>query len=198
MAESDSYYTKYRGIEVIDKYDAKNILNGDGYWCSTGNHGVKDEIEFNIALEASERLSAMWIHWAFAPGEFKIEFSNDNKTWVDLFKGYRKSVKNGDVNWWKSILSDKNLRWSYKTFAERINFDEAIWGKWIRLTMRFPVNQYFGIYRVEFYKKSKSIVMIESLNTSKRMCLSVVNGDYVDESPIMGNISFYLFSYELH
>jgi len=187
MASSDSYYTVYKNNEIVEKYDAKNILDGDGYWCSTGNHGVKDEIELNIILENSERLSAMWIHWAFAPGEFKVEISNNNVSWVDLFKGYRKSIKNGDVNWWKSILSNKLLRWSYKTFDERIEFDEAIWGKYIKLTMRFPVNQYFGIYRVEFYKKSKSIVMIHSAITSSNLCLSVVNGGFTNDSTVMGN-----------
>jgi len=187
MASCDSYYSKYVGNEIIEKFDAKNILNGDGYWCSTGNHGVKDEIEFNITLEKSERLSAMWIHWAFAPGEFKIQFSNDNNNWLELDKGYRKSIKHGDVNWWKSILSKPKLRWSYKTFDERIEFDSAIWGKYVKLTMRFPVNQYFGIYRVEFYKKSRSIVMIKSMNTSSELCLTIVNGEFTDESPVKGN-----------
>ena len=93
----------------------------------------------------------MWVHWAFAPGEFKIMYSNDKKQWYDLLGGYRLSIKNGDVNWWRNILLNPKTRWKYKSFDERINFDQPFFARYVELTMRIPVNLYFGIFNLEFY-----------------------------------------------
>ncbi|MFM7858809.1 MAG: hypothetical protein ACKO96_44520, partial [Flammeovirgaceae bacterium] len=103
---ADSIYIKYKGDEIIEKFDPKNVLSSENFWCSAGNHGLKDEIKFNVEFERSYRMNAMWIHWAFAPGEFKIRFSNDNQNFYDLFNGFRYSIKEGNANWWKSILSN--------------------------------------------------------------------------------------------
>ena len=63
------------------------------------------------------------------------------------------------MNWWKSVLSDPKKRWEYRSFDERINFDEPFFAKYIEITMRIPVNQFFGLYQIEFYTRSKSIVI---------------------------------------
>jgi hypothetical protein len=184
---ADSIYIKYKGEEIIEKFDPKNILSSENFWCSAGNHGLKDEIKLNIELERSYRMNAMWIHWAFAPGEFKVRFSNDNQVFYDLFNGFRYSIKEGSPNWWKSILSNTKSRWAYKSFDERINFSEPIWGKYVEITMKIPVNQYFGIYKIEFYSKNKSIVMIKSLKPQSGLCLSVGNGALNNYSPVVGS-----------
>jgi hypothetical protein len=184
---ADSTYIKYKGDEIIEKFDPKNVLSSENFWCSAGNHGLKDEIKFNVEFERSYRMNAMWIHWAFAPGEFKIRFSNDNQNFYDLFNGFRYSIKEGNPNWWKSILSNSKSRWAYKSFDERIKFSEPIWGKYVEITMKIPVNQYFGIYKLEFYAKNKSIVMIKSLKPQAGLCLSVANGALNNYSPVVGS-----------
>ena len=127
----------------------------------------------------------MWIHWAFAPGLFRIRFSNDKVNWDDLFGGFRYSLKQGNANWWKSVLSNPITRWKFKSFDERIGFTEAKWIRYVEITMTLPVNQYFGLYNLEFYKKSQTMVMIKSRKPRENMCLSVNNGIQINFSPVL-------------
>ena len=184
---SDSMFVKYNGDEIIEKYDAKNVLTNESFWCSSGNHGLKDEIKFQMEFEKPFRMNSMWIHWAFAPGRFSVKFSNDNQNFYDLFEGFRNSIKDGDSKWWKSLLSNPKTRWNYRSFDEKIYFSEAIWGKYIEITMKIPVNFYFGINKIEFYSKSKSIVMIKSLKPSENLCISIGNGSNANYSPVIAS-----------
>ena len=114
---ADSIFIKYKGDEIIEKFDAKNVLTSENFWCSSGNHGLKDEIKFNIEFEKPYRMNAMWIHWAFTPGRFRIRISNDNQNFFDLFSGFRDPIKGGNANWWKSILSNIKTRLKYLELA---------------------------------------------------------------------------------
>ena len=192
---SDSIYIQYKGDEIIEKFDPKNILTSQSFWCSSGNHGLKDEIKFNIEFERPYRMNAMWIHWAFAPGEFKIRFSNDNQNFFDLFDGFRYSIKDGNVDWWKSVLSNSKTRWKFKSFDERINFPDPVWAKYVEITMKIPVNQYFGIYKLEFYAKNKSIVMLKSLKPRESLCISIANGLLKNYSPVIASDCLQSISY---
>jgi hypothetical protein len=184
---ADSNYIKYgKNREILMKMEAKSMLEPEKFWCSAGGHDVKDEVKFFIEFPKSYSLTAMWVHWAFAPGEFKIMYSNDKKQWYDLLGGYRLSIKNGDVNWWRSVLLNPKTRWKYKSFDERINFDEPFFAKYVELTMRIPVNQYFGIFNLEFYTKSQSLVMLKSKSVGDDLCLSVTNGQFTNGSPVVG------------
>ena len=189
-ADSTYIHTK---DNVVEKFEPKNVIMAELFWCSAGDHGLREEVKFYIEFERNFRLNAMWINWAFAPGEFRVRFSNDNKRFYDLFDGFRYSIKDGDVDWWKSILSNPIIRWKYKSFDERINFENPIWAKYVEITMRIPVNQYFGIYKVEFYTKEKSIVMLKSKKPRESLCISVNNGVLSNFSPVLG-ISYIYFS----
>ena len=180
--------TKKDGIEL---YRPDRILaDGEKFWCSEGNHSFYENVKFYIIFPKSYRLNAMWIHWAFAPAEFKIAYSNkedlDKYTNFELISnGFQKTVKQGDMNWWKSVLSNSKTRWKYKSFDQRIEFDEPIWARIIEITMRMPVNQYYGIYKLEFYTKSKEIVMLKSKKQGEDLCLTVVNGQLSNFSPVV-------------
>jgi len=168
----------------IERFGPENVLNKVNFWCSSGDHSLDDEVHFNLEFETSYRVYGMWIHWAFAPGVFKIRFSNDKINWDDHFGGFRYSLKGGNVLWWKSILSNPATRWRYKSFDERITFTEAKWIRYIEITMKIPVNQYFGIYKVEFYSKTQAIVMIKSMKPRESLCLTVNNGILINYSPV--------------
>jgi len=188
--EATSIYKEVKN-NLQEYYFPDRILSdGEKFWCSEGNHEFYQDVKFYVTFPKSYRLYAMWIHWAFAPAEYKIGYSNDearseNTVFELISNGYQQSVKNGDLNWWKSILSNSKTRWKYKSFDQRIDFDEPIWARIIEISMRIPVNQYYGIYKLEFYSKSKEVVMIKSKKFGEDLCLSVVNGQITDNSPIV-------------
>lgn len=187
---ADSTYTKKDSTNnIVKKYDAKNLLLDD-YWCSAGNHGIKDEINLKFEFESSVRLSGIWLHWAYAPGEFRIQYSNtlSPDSFRDIFpKKFRFSIEKGNLVWWKKILSNPLTRWQHKSFDDRINLEKPVFAKYIIITLRIPVNKYYGLYRIEFYRKSKSVVMLKNKISgfNNNICMLLSNGEYVQGSPII-------------
>jgi hypothetical protein len=187
---ADSTYTQKDSTNnIIKKYDAKNLLLND-YWCSAGNHGVKDEIKLKFEFESSVRLSGIWLHWAYAPGEFRIQYSNTLSTdsFRDIFpKKFRFSIEKGNLVWWKKILSNPLTRWHHKSFDDRINLDHPVFAKYIIMTLRIPVNKYFGLYKIEFYRKIKSVVILKNKITgfNNNICMLLANGDYIQGTPLI-------------
>jgi hypothetical protein len=189
---ASSTYTNLDDEQSPQLFNAKNIMRDDKFWCSTGGHGIEEIVKFTIEFPRSYRLSSLWIHWAFAPGKFMIQTSNKmvgndiiiDDSVVPLIP-WRFSVKNKDINFWKSVISNPSTRWNYKSFDERIVLNEKIWAKYIVISMSIPVNQYFGIYKLEFYTKSKSIVQLRSKVYGEDLCLTAVNGSLGDETPVV-------------
>jgi len=188
---SESFYREKKAEGSEEVFNASNILGDDNkFWCSEGGHALKDVVKFYVEFEKSYRFNAMWIHWAFAPGEYKISYANEKSPVDGSFVmtniiEWRPSIKGTDENWWKSIISNPKTRWRHKSFDERVNFDEPIWAKYFLIEMRYPVNQYYGIYKLEFYSLSKAVVMIKSKMTGEDLCLSVANGSVVNYSPVV-------------
>ena len=186
---ANSIYKKINADQVEESFDAQNILTDENFWCSAGLHGLKEEVIFNIEFNRSYRINAMWIQWAFGPGKFQINYSNDdtfgdNKKWIKL-REMTDSFPERDIVWWKSILSNPKNRWKYRSFDNRVDFQEPVWAKYIQIIMTIPVNQYYGIYKVEVYTKTKSIVMIRSKTPGENLCLSTINGQMTDYSPVI-------------
>lgn len=188
--EATSIYRDIKNNRQEFYYPDRILSNGEKFWCSEGNHDFFQEVKFYITFPKSFRLNAMWIHWAFAPAEYKLSYSNEEiRTDATLFElitnGYQSTIKNADLNWWKSILSNSKTRWKYKSFDQRIDFDEPIWARILEISMRIPVNQYYGIYKLEFYTKSREVVMIKSKMAGEELCLTVVNGQSTNSSPVV-------------
>jgi hypothetical protein len=185
-ASSNSIYTDMEATKP-STFTPDSILKDDSsFWCSTGHHELNTEITFEVEFMRSNRIYAIWIYWAFAPGEYMIRYRNESsQAWVDLTPGFKPSRKEGTINWWKSILSNPKTRWQYKSFDERIDLDEPIWARYFQVVMKVPVNFYFGIYKLEFYTKIKSVVMIKSLKVAETLCLSVINGSITNYSPVV-------------
>lgn len=189
---ASSTYTNLDDEQNSQFFNAKNIMKDDKFWCSAGGHGIEEVVKFTIEFPRSYRLSSLWIHWAFAPGKFMIQTSNKmvgNDIIIDDSVAplipWRFSVKNKDINFWKSVISNPSTRWNHKSFDERIVLNEKIWAKYIVISMSIPVNQYFGIYKMEFYTKSKSVVQLRSKLYGEDLCLTAVNGSLGDETPVV-------------
>ena len=93
--KSDSVYNSYKNGNLFNRLDAKNLINNEDIWCSSGNHGVKDEIKIKFAFEDNYRMHSLWFYWAFAPGEFRIQYSNDNINYFDIFPKTNNPRPNG-------------------------------------------------------------------------------------------------------
>jgi len=168
-------------------FSADNVNQDGKFWCSEGNHYLKQEVVFRVELEKSARINAFWIQWAFAPGEFLIRLKNDEDEWqYPLGKpgDFILSKKGGNADWWNSVLRNPKLRWAFKTFDQRYNFEETLWGKYIEIIMRVPVNIYFGIYKLELYTKTKTTLMFQSRMQGGEYCLSTANGMRSNFTPV--------------
>jgi len=186
--KSDSIYVSYKNGNIFNRLDAKNLMNNEDIWCSSGNHGVKDEIKIKFIFDGSYRMHSLWFYWAFAPGEFRIQYSNDDNIYFDIFANkFRLSEQNSSILWWKKIISNPITRWQHRSFDERIDLENPVFAKFIEISMRIPVNKYFGLYKIEFYKNLKTIAIIKSKAVGKNNCLSVINGDNSSGSPLISN-----------
>lgn len=185
-----AFAESYMDPRTNEKFTADHILSDSGkFWCSEGNHDLNIPVKFYGELEKSHRLSAFWIHWAFAPGEYRVLISNKKENdgsinWT-VMTDWKDSIKGGDSNWWKSVITNPKTRWKFKSFDERVNLEEPTWAKYFLIEMRLPVNQYYGIYKLEFYIKSKAVVMLKSKRPGEEACLSVANGQISNNSPVL-------------
>lgn len=211
---STSTYIEYKDNNVYRSYDAKNILSEEDFWCSSGNHGLLDEVEINIELDNNERFNSIYIFWAFAPGEYRIQYSNGeitddsgrinnntdsnyhndisiskpssssiyNYIYYDMFKEkFKKTIKNSSSSWWNNVLLDQKRRWLYRSFDERVDFSDEIgpiFAKFIKITMRIPVNVYFGIYKISLYKFSYTQAILNNKAVGQDLCLGTISGSF--------------------
>ncbi len=196
--KSDSSFIGYKRNNLYTRLDANNLINNEDIWCSSGNHGINDEIKIIFSFDNNYRIHALWIYWAFAPGEFRIQYSNDDVNYYDIFiNKFRLTEQNSSISWWKKIISNPITRWQHRSFDERIEFENPIFAKFIIITMRIPVNKYFGIYKIEFYQKQKIFAMLKSKAAGKYSCLSIINGENhsLSYQPIIAQACLDILSY---
>ena len=113
----------------------------------------------------------MNIIWAYAPGQYSIEYSADGKKFKTTVK-FRNSVNKGNRSWWKKLVP--LLKSKYRSFPDRINFESPVFAKKIRILMKDPVNNYFGLYKVEFFVRNWAIIIKNSpKNHCKESCWTI-------------------------
>lgn len=143
----------------------------NSYWCSTGQHKADDIVIWGAKFRKLTRVHGLNIIWAYAPGQYSIEYSADGKNFITLLK-FRNSVNKGNRGWWKKL--EPLLKLKFRSFPDRINFDSPVFAKKIRILMKNPVNHFFGIYRVEFFVRDWAIVIKNSQkNQCKENCWTV-------------------------
>jgi len=175
-AWASSVYT-YKDFSQEHSYPAINAVLGFSYWCSTGFHLKNQIITWEGVFEYTRRLSHLWIRWAYAPGSYRILTTNDGSNWEESipwqtgFKGVLWQWLAKIFWWW---------RWFYKSYAEYIPFGSPVWAKRIRIQMRESVFNYFGIYRVEAWMKSWTVMLKTAAQGDNDGCLISADGSGKD------------------
>ena len=171
-AWASSVYT-YKSSASQHAYPAINAVLGFSYWCSTGLHEKSTIITWEGVLDYPRRLSHLWVRWAYAPGSYRILSSTDGVQWEERtswqtgFKGVLWQWLSKIFWWW---------RWFYKAYSEYIPFETPIWAKHIRIQMREPVFQYFGIYRVEAWIRQWTVMLKVAAESDTDWCLVMSDG----------------------
>ena len=198
----NSVYTVYNKEGLVDeKYDGNNILFNDEFWCSTGNHGIDEEVNLDITLDKERILNSLWIYWAFAPGEFRLRYSYDNKEYYDysnttkyIFALNRNALDLEDNESLTSTvalnayLKNPLLIRKYHSFAEKYYLDQSpqrIKAKYLKISFRIPINKYYAIYDMKLFERSFTIGMIRTQQNKSNFCLSLPNHRYNSYSPLL-------------
>ena len=194
---ADSTYTeKDADGNILLKLNAKNLLF-EGIWCSAGNHGIKDEIKLLIEFEKTRLLNSLWIHWAYAPGEFRIRYSHNKIIWKDIFSNkFRILDKNTDARNFQKLIKDRSYLAKLKSFDEKIYLDEVDFARYIEIIMRIPINKYFGIQKLEFYQLNQIIVMLKSEIYGEELCMSVSDFKFKPYSNLIAQNCINAISYD--
>ena len=198
----NSVYTVYNKEGLVDeKYDGNNILLKDEFWCSTGNHGIDEEVNLDITLDKERILNSLWIYWAFAPGEFRLRYSYDNKEYYDysnttkyIFALNRNALDLEDNESLTSTvalnayLKNPLLIRKYHSFAAKYYLDQSpqrIKAKYLKISFRIPINKYYAIYDMKLFERSFTIGMIRTQQNKSNFCLSLPNHRYNSYSPLL-------------
>ncbi|SCL96670.1 LCCL domain-containing protein [Plasmodium berghei] len=116
------------GDNGLPQYGADNALTrGSGYWCSEGKHNPNDVISWIGHLKNVRSLNGVIIHWAYSPGEVSIMASYDgNDPYEEVVPYQAIESRAGNI-------------------IQNIIFNHVIRAKSIKINMRHPVHEYFGI-----------------------------------------------------
>ena len=118
-----------------------------------------------------KRIHGLNIVWAYAPGQYSIKYSSGGDKYKTLIN-FRNTIDKGNQAWWKQLIPTLKLK--YKSFPDRINFDTPVFADKIIIEMRNPVNEFFGIYRVDFFVRNWVIMIKNSQkNQIKESCWTV-------------------------
>lgn len=201
--ESDSNYKEIKN-GIINTFTGDNILhnnnsnnnNNGKFWCSSGNHNFNTTINILITLSKPFRISSLSINWAFAPGQYQILTSNTSLSSLTVLSPWENTIANGTFSFWQSALSSQSTRWKYKSFITTKSFHPNIFAKYIQINMRYPFNNYYGIYSLHIYTPIISHIMLKSkLLNHNNLCVSSLNTKVTDSSPLIAMNCLQAISY---
>ena len=199
--DANSIYLKYNSNGEIEyKYDANNILSYNEFWCSSGHHSIKEEVSLYIILDKERIINSIWIYWAYAPGEFKVQYSHNGIEYNDYFNSSYILALNRDmfnVDEGQSInpsviisqyLKNPMLIRKYHSFASKYRINEnntRLKTKFIKISFRIPINTYYAIFDMKIIEKSYTIGLLQLKNSKNDFCLSLPNHNFNSHSVIV-------------
>ncbi|GFE53259.1 F5 8 type C domain containing protein, putative [Babesia ovis] len=138
---------------------ARAFQIGASYWCSAGSHTSTDFVSWTGELWDAAKISQIDITWEYAPNEVEISTSMTQDSF-SVVMPFRKTFDNKP---------------SYK---EVFKLDAPVEAKFVRLTLRGPVNEYFGIREVHIVGAGDPLFVIKSgiSSPSGEMCLQLEEG----------------------
>ncbi|GAW82528.1 LCCL domain-containing protein [Plasmodium gonderi] len=146
------------GENGIPQYGAENALTrGSGYWCSEGKHNSNEIVSWIGHLKNVRSLNGIIIHWAYSPGEISVLASYDgNDPYEEVVPYQVIDSRGGNV-------------------VQNIIFNHVVMAKSIKLNMRHPIHEYFGINFVNVLGSRDPTLRIQSGMSSvvQDLCLQI-------------------------
>ncbi|SBT42642.1 LCCL domain-containing protein CCP2 [Plasmodium ovale wallikeri] len=146
------------GDNGLPQYGAENALTrGSGYWCSEGKHNANDVVSWTGHLKNVRSINGIIIHWAYSPGEVSVLASFDgNEPFEEVVPYQTIESRVGNV-------------------VQNILFSHVIRAKSVRVNMRHPVHEYFGINFANVLGSKDPTLRIQSGMTSlmQDLCLQI-------------------------
>lgn len=153
-----------------------------GYWCSNETHNENSIVFWQGDISSFPfMVSHILIKWAYAPQYFSIHVAfNDNEfkeiiPWRKCALGEVSQQWKESFWWWK---------WKDRSFIEIVELPEKISIKSIRILMKKPVLDFFGIYNVRAFVKKHNVMMRTIIN-DEDYCL--VGQNYSNENAFLLN-----------
>ncbi|KAK1444639.1 LCCL domain containing protein [Babesia gibsoni] len=141
---------------------------GASYWCSAGHHASTDFVSWTGELWDTAKVSQVEVMWEYAPKEVEISTSitDDSFNVVMPFKE----------------TFDKKP--SYK---EVFKLEQPVEARFIRLTLRGCINDYFGIREIHIVGAGNPLFAIKSgiSSPSGEMCLQLEEGRRDDNTRVV-------------
>ena len=109
----------FRFLWWMISYRASYAASFWWYWCSAGNHGKDDVVTWQGDMYEILRIHHVWIFWAYAPGKYKMQTTDDSKKWTDKVDWQCNKVFNSFFSFFRF-----RWRWWYSSYAENVHFEE--------------------------------------------------------------------------
>ncbi|EDO08197.1 LCCL domain family protein [Babesia bovis T2Bo] len=138
---------------------ARAFQIGASYWCSAGNHASTDFVSWTGELWDVAKISQIDVIWEYAPNEVEISTSMAQDSF-NVVMPFRKTFE------------------SKPSYKEVFKLDAPVEAKFVRLTLRGPINEYFGIREVHIVGAGNPLFVIKSGISSPlgEMCLQLEEG----------------------
>ncbi|ORM41917.1 uncharacterized protein BXIN_0474 [Babesia sp. Xinjiang] len=138
---------------------ARAFQIGASYWCSAGSHTSTDFVSWTGELWDTAKIAQVDVIWEYAPSEVEISTSMAKDSFTVVMP-FRKTFD------------------SKPSYKEVFKLDAPVEAKFIRLTLRGPVNEYFGIREVHVVGAGDPLFVIKAgiSSPSGEMCLQLEEG----------------------
>ncbi|KAK1932758.1 LCCL domain containing protein [Babesia divergens] len=138
---------------------ARAFQIGASYWCSAGHHSSTDFVSWTGELWDLAKVSQIEVFWEYAPKEVEISMSITDDSF-NVVMPFRETFE------------------SKPAYNEVFKLDSPVEAKFIRLTLRGSINEYFGIREIHIVGAGNPLFVIKSgiSSSAGEMCLQLEEG----------------------
>ncbi|CDR96876.1 LCCL domain containing protein, putative [Babesia bigemina] len=138
---------------------ARAFQIGASYWCSAGSHTSTDFVSWTGELWDLAKVSQIEVIWEYAPKEVEISTSITQDSF-NVVMPFRETFE------------------SKPSYKEVFKLDLPVEARYVRLTLRGAINEYFGIREIHIVGAGDPMFVIKSgiSTTLGEMCLQLEEG----------------------